>query len=156
MNTHGHRILRRLTVPLVLAGVFLMPAWTARAQAPHRPYVVLGGQGFSVEIASTETARARGLMFRTHMAAGHGMLFIYPDAQPRHFWMKNTLIPLDILFFDAQRRLINVSADTPPCKRDPCPIYTSTAPAQYVLELHAGMAEKLNVKPGSPLIIKGS
>ncbi len=148
MNTHGHRTLRRLTVLLVLAGVFLMPAWTAWAKAPDRPYVVLGGQGFSVEIANTETAQARGLMFRTHMAADHGMLFIYPDAQPRDFWMKNTLIPLDILFFDAHRRLIKVSADTPPCKRDPCPVYASAAPAQYVLELNAGIAEKLGIRPG--------
>ena len=118
------------------------------------PYVVLAGQGFSVEIANTETAQARGLMFRTHMAADHGMLFIYPDAQPRDFWMKNTLIPLDILFFDAQRRLINIAADAPPCTADPCATYASTAPAQYVLELNAGTAQKLGIEPGNGLRIR--
>ncbi|MDE2195678.1 MAG: DUF192 domain-containing protein [Gammaproteobacteria bacterium] len=131
-----------------------MPVWTAWAKAPDRPYVVLGGQGFSVEIASTETARARGLMFRTRLAADHGMLFIYPDAQPRNFWMKNTLIPLDILFFDAQRRLINITADALPCTADPCATYPSSGPAKYVLELHAGTAQKLGIEPGNRLRIR--
>lgn len=111
--------------------------------------VLLAGHRFSVEIAATDAARERGLMHRTNMAADHGMLFVYSNAQPRYFWMKNTLIPLDILFFDAQHRLINVSADTPPCKADPCPSYASTAPAKYVLELNAGVVARLRLKPGS-------
>jgi uncharacterized membrane protein (UPF0127 family) len=87
------------------------------------------------------------------MAADHGMLFIYPDAQPRYFWMKNTLIPLDILFFDGEHRLINVSADTPPCKTAECPGYPSAAPAQYVLELNATVAHKLHIKTGARFTI---
>jgi uncharacterized protein len=116
------------------------------AAKPLRYSVVLDGRRFSVEIADTDAARERGLMFRTQLADGHGMLFVYPDAQPRFFWMKNTLIPLDILFFDAHHRLINVSADTPPCKADPCTSYASAAPAQYVLELNAGAAANLGIK----------
>lgn len=110
--------------------------------------ILLAGHKFNVEIASTEAAREHGLMYRTQMAADHGMLFVYQNAKPRRFWMKNTLIPLDILFFDAQQRLINVSVDTPPCKSEPCPTYQSVAPAMYVLELNAGEANKLGVKPG--------
>jgi len=124
------------------------------AAKPAGSRVVLAGHSFSVEIADTDAAREHGLMYRTHLAAGHGMLFVYPIAQLRYFWMKHTLIPLDILFFDAQRRLINVSADTPPCKVDPCPSYASTAPAKYVLELKAGVAEKLAVKPTDLLAIQ--
>ncbi|MGH8281993.1 MAG: DUF192 domain-containing protein, partial [Gammaproteobacteria bacterium] len=81
-------------------------------------------------------------------------LFMFPDSGPRYFWMKNTLIPLDIIFFDAHKRLINVSADTPPCKADPCPTYASAAPAEYVLELNAGMAAKLGLKPGERFTIR--
>jgi uncharacterized protein len=126
---------------------------TAATGKPSHAHILIAGHSFSVEIADTEAARERGLMFRTHLAADHGMLFVYPEAQIRNFWMKNTLIPLDILFFDARKRLINVSADTPPCKIADCPTYSSTAPARYVLELKAGTAARLNIKPPVVLIM---
>ncbi|MBU6421484.1 MAG: DUF192 domain-containing protein [Gammaproteobacteria bacterium] len=115
--------------------------------------IELAHHHFTVEVANTDAERERGLMFRVHMADDHGMLFVFPDVQPRYFWMKNTLIPLDIIFFDAHKRLINVSANTPPCKVDPCPTYGSTAPAKYVLELNAGMAAKLGLKAGDKFTI---
>lgn len=116
--------------------------------------VELKGQRFSVEIAATEAARERGLMNRAALPVGHGMLFVYPDARPRRFWMKNTLIPLDILFFDAQRRLINVAARALPCRAEPCRTYDSAAPAQYVLELNAGAAQRLGLRPGDRFVIR--
>jgi len=121
---------------------------TAQAVTLRTEQIELCHHRFTVEIADTDAARERGLMFRTHLATGHGMLFVYPDAQPRYFWMKNTLIPLDILFFDARHRLINVSVDTPPCKADPCPTYASATPAKYVLELNAGAVNSLGIKTG--------
>ncbi|MGH8402949.1 MAG: DUF192 domain-containing protein [Gammaproteobacteria bacterium] len=130
-----------------------MQASTVLAALPVTRHVELDGHRFTVEIADSDSARERGLMFRTHMAADHGMLFVFSDVEPRIFWMKNTLIPLDILFFNAQHRLINVSADTPPCKADPCPTYPSTAPAKYVLELNAGMAAKIGAHPDNILTI---
>ena len=125
----------------------LAPIWS-QAAALAAKKIELGQHRFTVEIADSDATRERGLMFRTHMANDHGMLFVFPDAQTRYFWMKNTLIPLDILFFDSHKRLINVSADTPPCKTTSCPTYGSAAPAQYVLELNAGMAAKLGLKAG--------
>ena len=68
-------------------------------------WVELGGKRYSVEIASTEEARARGLMFRDAMADDHGMLFIHDRQEPQAYWMKNTRIPLDILYFDRDRQL---------------------------------------------------
>ncbi len=137
----------RLRVDIWLA--MLLVTASLYAAAPPATHIMLAGHRFSVEIASTEAAREHGLMYRTHLAAYHGMLFVYKNAKLRSVWMKNTLIPLDILFFDAQQRLINVSADTPPCRSDPCPIYQSLTPAMYVLELSAGEARKLGVKPGA-------
>jgi uncharacterized protein len=134
-----------LSRALIIAVLMSSPGIFAQ-QAGGLRYVVLAGHRIGVEIARTDAAREHGLMNRPHMAAGHGMLFVYPEAQPRYFWMKDTLIPLDILFFDAQRRLINVSADTPPCKADPCPTYASAAPARYVLELNAGTVKRLGIK----------
>lgn len=125
----------------------------AVAASPLRSHVEIAGQRFNVEVADTSAARARGLMYRKQLPADNGMLFVYRDAAPRYFWMENTLIPLDILFFDARRRLINISVDTPPCKRTRCPTYASAKPAQYVLELNAGTAKRLRVRPGDTLTV---
>jgi uncharacterized membrane protein (UPF0127 family) len=105
-------------------------------------------------VANTDAAREHGLMFRQQMAANHGMLFIHDHQQPLAYWMKNTLIPLDILFFDNQRRLVSQQRDVPPCTLgDACPPFPSGAPARYVLELNAGQAAKLQLRNGAALRI---
>lgn len=108
--------------------------------------VVLRGHRVSVEVAADDASREHGLMDRTSMPEDHGMLFVFPDSAVRTFWMKDTLIPLDMLFLDAQRKVVTLLGDVPPCKADPCPVYPSTEPARYVLELNAGAAAKLGVR----------
>jgi uncharacterized protein len=120
-----------------------------------KPAVELHGQRFSVELATDDASRQHGLMMRTALAPDHGMLFVFPYIGPQAFWMKNTLIPLDILYFDADRRLVSMQLDVPPCKADPCPTYPSDAPAIYVLELSAGTAQRIGAKPGDTLKIDG-
>ena len=115
-------------------------------------WVELGGQRFAVEVADDDAERARGLMFRDEMAADRGMLFIHERQEPLAYWMKNTRIPLDILYFDSHRKLVSQQRDVPPCSLgDRCPPYPSQAPARYVLELNAGQAAKLNLKEGAEL-----
>lgn len=115
-------------------------------------WVELGGQRYQVELAQDEATRARGLMFRDEMAADHGMLFIHEREEPQAYWMKNTKIALDILYFDSQRRLVSQQRDVPPCTLgDGCPPYPSTAPARYVLELNAGQANRLQLQDGTEL-----
>lgn len=123
-------------------------ACAASPKTAPGPSVSLGGHRFSAEIAATPAEQAHGLMDRTSMPADHGMLFVFPQAQPLTFWMKDTLIPLDMLFFDDAHRLVTIRANVPPCKVDPCPTYASTAPARYVLELNAGTAAKLGLRKG--------
>ena len=102
--------------------------------------------------ADNDASRAQGLMFRDKMADGHGMLFIHDYEEPQAYWMKNTRIPLDILYFDTGRRLVTQQRDVPPCSAgDACPIYPSNAPARYVLELNAGQAAKLKLQDGSEI-----
>ena len=132
----------------VLATMLACTACAAAPASTRSPGVTLHGHRFSVEIAATPAQRAHGLMDRTSMPADHGMLFVFPQAQPLTFWMKDTLIPLDMLFFDEAHRLVTLQANVPPCKADPCPVYASTAPARYVLELNAGAAEKLDLHTG--------
>ena len=92
-------------------------------------------------------------MFRDSMPRDEGMIFIFPNEAPRSFWMKNTRIPLDIMYFDKDLKLVSISADTPPCRVSRCPSYPSSKPAMYVLELNAGMAAELGVVPGDLLEI---
>ena len=136
----------------LLYTLVLASACAACASAPvgasQEPEVELHGHQIKVEIAADDATREHGLMDRTSMPATHGMLFVFPNSQIRTFWMKNTLVPLDMLFFDADRKLVTLHADVPPCKADPCATYSSTAPARYVLELNAGTAARLGVREG--------
>lgn len=115
------------------------------------PYVVLKGERFTVELADTSEKQALGLMFRDHLADDRGMLFLFPGEAMRSFWMKNTRIPLDIFYFDSGLRLVSVAENAQPCRSQRCPPYPSAAPAKYVLELRAGKAAELGVRPGDVL-----
>ncbi len=137
-----------------LARLSLLPlllALSACASA-RTPWVEVGGERFQVEVADDDAERARGLMFRDALADDHGMLFIHDRQEPQAYWMKNTRIPLDILYFDRDRRLVSQQRDVPPCSAgDRCPPYPSRAPAQYVLELNAGQAARLGLQDGALL-----
>lgn len=137
------------------AGMRILPLLFAvlacSACVAQEPYVVLKGERFTVELADTADKQALGLMFRDQLEDGHGMLFRFPAAGMRSFWMKNTRIPLDILYFDAQLRLVSVAENAQPCRSARCPSYPSAAPAQYVLELNAGKAAELGLAPGDTL-----
>ena len=116
------------------------------------PWVELAGQRYAVEVADDNAERARGLMYRDAMAEGHGMLFVHEGEEPQAYWMKNTRIPLDILYFNEARKLVAQQRDVPPCSLgDACPSYPSNAPARYVLELNAGEAERLKLADGAEL-----
>ena len=110
-----------------------------------------GERSFSIEIADDPGERERGLMFRDEMAAGHGMIFVHDSEETQSYWMKNTKIPLDIIYFDHARKLVSV-AHAPPCSLgDGCPPFPSDGPALYVLELNGGAAEEMGLKAGDEL-----
>lgn len=116
------------------------------------PWVELAGERYTVEVADDGAERARGLMFRDSLADGHGMLFIHDRTEPLAYWMKNTRIPLDILYFDEDLALVSQQRDVPPCSAgNACPAYPSTGPARYVLELNAGEAARLKLTDGARL-----
>jgi len=104
-----------------------------------------------VELAETAAERQRGLMWCTHLPDDHGMLFIQPEAAPAAFWMKNTYIPLDILYFDSDGQLIELFTNVPPCTTPECPIYASKTAVKYILEINAGSAQRLGLQPGAKL-----
>lgn len=130
-----------------LFSCFLLTACATPIRATE-PSVRIGGHEIAVELATDAASRERGLMFRSELEKGHGMLFAFPQEQPRWFWMKNTLIPLDILYFDSNAKLVSMQLNVPPCKSDPCPSYASNGPARYVLELNGGAVDRLDIETG--------
>lgn len=147
--------MRRITCTaallLALSGAFLPGAARAEAAcAPDRLDLRWpgGGESFAVEIADDADERAQGLMFRESMETDRGMLFVYESPRQARFWMKNTLIPLDMVFADASGTVTRVHSDAVP--GDLTPIDGGEG-VVYVLEINAGLAERLGIVPGAML-----
>lgn len=98
-----------------------------------------------IELAQTEYEIQTGLMYRDSMGEKQGMLFIFQEEAPHSFYMKNTLIPLDILFIDKDFTIVNIQRNATPLNEDGLP---SAGPVQYVLEINAGLSDRWNVVPG--------
>jgi len=109
------------------------------------------GAHIRLELALTEQERALGLMFRDTLPADQGMLFVFDQDAVYPFWMKNTIIPLDMVWLDGHGGVVFVRANVSPCHSDPCPSYAPTKPARAVLELNAGFAAKHEIVPGAAL-----
>jgi uncharacterized membrane protein (UPF0127 family) len=102
------------------------------------------------ELAYTNESRSRGLMYREYLAPDAGMLFIFEISEPQSFWMKNTKIPLDLIWLN-ERKEVTYFVTAEPCKNDPCPSYLPMQKAKYVLEVNAGFVKKNGLKLGSQL-----
>lgn len=151
------RIGRENTFLLFLAVAAACGGAPGRAPTPSPPpatgprVVLPSGAVYKVELARTPEEQAQGLMFRESLPEKTGMLFLFGEPAPHKFWMKNTMIPLDMIWIDGAGRVLFVSANTPPCKADPCPDYGPEVPALSVLEIAGGMAEKEKITMGSTL-----
>ncbi|WP_455244298.1 DUF192 domain-containing protein [Petrachloros mirabilis] len=112
-----------------------------------------GGVIIHAEIADTQLKRAEGLMYRDHLAKDRGMLFMFDQAQLWTFWMKNTKIPLDIIWMNENKQIIHIARNVPICTRtdDSCPQYQPNDPATFVLELGGGEADRLKLEKGTKL-----
>lgn len=108
-------------------------------------------QKFNVEFARSEAEKATGLMFRERLADDEGMLFMWNTSSLRQFWMKNTLINLDILFIDSDYRVVHIEEDA---QKGSLRIISSLLPVQYVLEINAGQSEIRKITPGALLSAK--
>lgn len=113
------------------------------------------GYAVHVEIAADDPTRQQGLMYRDQLPESNGMIFMFPQPGQYPFWMKDTLIPLDMIWIDEQRRIVHVKTAVPPCHGDPCPSYPPQAVAKYVLEVAAGVAPKHKLKAGDGLRFEG-
>ncbi len=139
---------RRLVARIVVGALLLAAAPAAAAALKVESLDVIthkGVQHFRVEIAETEATREQGLMFRKHLAPDQGMLFDFKIPQPVSFWMKNTLIPLDMLFIDSGGRVISIAHEATPLSETPIP---SGGEVLGVLEIAGGRAAEIGAEPG--------
>jgi uncharacterized membrane protein (UPF0127 family) len=113
------------------------------------------GAVYSLELALTPEEQTLGLMFRESLPERTGMLFVFPETAPHHFWMKNTMIPLDMIWMDEGGKVVFISANTPPCKADPCPNYGPDGPVRTVLEIAGGKAQAEGIAVGKRLELLG-
>jgi len=140
---------------LLLAIVLLVAAPPALAQLEHFPTCELtiasatGPHKFQIEIATTPRQMEQGLMFRRNLAPDAGMLFDYGQPMPAMMWMKNTLIPLDMLFVDAKGRIVNIRERAVPGSLDTIP---AAGPVRATIELNGGTAARLGIKPGDKVV----
>jgi uncharacterized protein len=99
----------------------------------------------TIEIADNEAETTQGLMYRRSMPDSCGMVFIFPDSQPRNFWMKNTYLPLDILFLDESKKIVTIQANRTPFSEEQIPSFEN---AKYVLEVNAGYCKRKGIEKG--------
>ncbi len=152
---------RNLALALALLPPVLMAATCGGKRADKtdvmQPTVFLhkadGGKvRVSVEVARTPEERQLGLMHRTGLDKGSGMIFIFDKPEIQSFWMKNTLFSLDMIFIDADLTVVGVVADTVPLSLTPCRV---DGPSQYVLEVEAGFAARHGIGPGTRVTFSG-
>jgi hypothetical protein len=109
------------------------------------------GRTVAAEIADTPERVALGYMYRTEVGEAEGMIFVFPRPDVHPFWMKNTLVPLDMIWMDESFNVLHVQPSAPPCRADPCPSYGPPRKAAYVLEVRGGTAAREGLKAGDRL-----
>lgn len=144
---------RAVFVSLVLAAALGAPAAKGQLQSfPTSSLTIVSANGrhrFTVEVAETPEQMMQGLMFRRELAPNAGMLFDYKQPIVATMWMRNTLIPLDMLFVDAQGRIVNIHERAVPQTDD---VIAAAAPVRAVIELNGGTAARLGIKPGDRVL----
>jgi uncharacterized protein len=151
-NSGGKALFLFLSIMALFPNLGLLAAWPATTEGLAIISTPTGSNIFA-EIAATLDKRTTGLMFRNNLEPDRGMLFVFPEMGHWTFWMKNTLIPLDIIWLDDFHRILHVESRVPICTKidDSCPRYSARRESQYVLEIKAGMAEQLGIEPGKRL-----
>jgi uncharacterized membrane protein (UPF0127 family) len=145
--------LKRLVIGAVVVGLLigaLAAGYYLYAQPGMTNRIQLDGVTLTVELATTPAAQQQGLSDRDSMAADHGMLFVFNQEAEWGFWMHEMRFPLDIIWFNANRQVVFIEGDLPPCPPAPanCPVYTPPVNAMYVLEVNSGFVQANGVKVG--------
>jgi uncharacterized membrane protein (UPF0127 family) len=128
------------------AVVGLLSALVVALACSHEPVAIVhtdrGPVRVTLEVVKDDASRTRGLMYRTELADGHGMLFVFDEEVDHPFWMKNTVIPLDMIFIDANRRIVGIHPNATPLNLKPVSV---GRPSKWVLEVAGGYATRAGI-----------
>jgi uncharacterized membrane protein (UPF0127 family) len=152
MTTKRARLLVLLGLVALALGAGFMVYRTSLPPAPAAPEAAFGGVSLRLDYATTEAERERGLGGRASVPNGYGMLFVFPKDDRYGFWMKDTLVPLDIFWLDDKGQVVSIAADVDPASYPH--VFYPAAPARYVLETAAGFARAHAIATGTPLWLK--
>jgi len=117
-------------------------------QKKNYTQISINSKKFIVELALNQEEWEKGLMFRESIPDDYGMLFVFKTEDYQWFWMKNTYIPLDIIWINRDKKIVYIAENCKPCKKDPCPSFGKKIPVLYVLELKAGSVKRYRIKIG--------
>ena len=137
---------------LILAVISAIAIFNYNLRQPDR--ACFKNNCFLVEVAKTSEERSRGLMFREGLDSNKGMLFVFEEEGRYSFWMKNTLIPLDIIWINQNKEVVFISENSQPCKEEPCSSIGFDGVAKYVLEINGGMAGKIGLNVNDKITLK--
>ena len=152
------KVMRKIFFLTVIfsAVLFFLILFFAKKEKGSGKVICFEKHCFSVEVALKNEERQRGLMFREFLGEKEGMLFIFEKEGIYPFWMKNTLLPLDIIWINESKEVVFISKNNQPCIENNCNLITPGKKAKYVLELNAGTADKINLKAGDKLIFNAN
>ncbi len=142
------RVLRSVGFAAVLASLL---ASAASAIPAVVPLTLPSGRVLQVELMLNDADRAMGLMFRPSLPPDRGLLFVFDHADFHGFWMKNCRFPIDMVWLDESHKVVYVAEAVPPCKSDPCAVYSPMQRALYVVEMNAGQARREKAVLGATL-----
>jgi uncharacterized membrane protein (UPF0127 family) len=146
------KLFRSLRLPVILAPVLLASSCEAQPRvviAPANGHEIV----FQVEVADTPAKREIGLQYRRELALNRGMLFLFPEESQHAFWMKNTPIPLDMIFISRDQRIVGIVEKAVPFSLDSRSV--AGAPSQFVLEINGGLSRRYGFKPGDSVRFEG-
>lgn len=135
---------------LLLTSCFLLLTCISEAKLPTTTITISPGVKVEAELAYNDETRAQGLMFRESLPEDAGMLFVFPTIDQHGFWMRNTLIPLDLIWLNERKEIVYL-VTAKPCRKEPCESYLPMQKAKYVLEVNAGFAKRHNLHVGKIL-----
>ncbi len=127
---------------------FLSAAASGCVSSGDRNEVCFDRKCVQVEVVRHKEQLTRGLQFREQLGENQGMLFVFSHSQIYSFWMKDTFIPLDIIWLDHAQKVVEIRKNALPCTSDPCPVFTPTRESLYVLEVNAKLCDRLGIKVG--------
>lgn len=140
-----------ITLAIPLAIIIILAAILAFTTSKPSPKICISETCFYMEIAKTPEEREQGLMHRDTLDEQTGMFFLFPNEGVHTIWMKNTLIPLDIIWINEEKKVVHIKHNAQPCTNSLCPLIIPNAEASYVLEINGGLAKKYNIKEGQPV-----